>query len=69
MSNDQIISKLKKLEILFEEGRKECYSLRIDLSAGFYPPAPSGASLDDPTKKIIEALNKRKATFYKKKKQ
>jgi hypothetical protein len=67
MSNDHIILKLKVLETLFEEGRKEVYSLRIDLER-VYAPAPSGDTTENSAKVIIAALNKRRATFYKTKK-
>lgn len=68
MQKDAIIKKLMALELLFEQGRQQAYSLRIDMSAGFYPPAPLGAS-SNAEKNMLEALNKRKATFYIKKKK
>ena len=53
------------LEEYFEQGRRRCYSLRKYLEQ-FSAPAPSGDADMEKSKKMIDIINKRKSTFYKK---
>lgn len=64
MNVNQIILELQALEEYFEEGRRRCYSLRKDLEQSS-APAPQGDAELEKNKKMIDILNKRKSTFYK----
>jgi hypothetical protein len=67
MDHYEIISYLLSLERHFEDGRQKAYSIRKHLEQ-LSAPAPSGEG-DDPSHiKLVQMLNKRRQTFYKKKK-
>jgi 2-polyprenyl-3-methyl-5-hydroxy-6-metoxy-1,4-benzoquinol methylase len=63
MIPEKIISELLTIELMAEDLRQKCYSIRTDLER-FSAPAPSGVDHES-HKKIIDILNKRRKNYYK----
>jgi hypothetical protein len=67
MNPEKIISELISIELMAEDLRQKCYSLRTDLER-FSAPAPSGVDQAF-NRNIQEILNKRRAQIRKKSKK